>query len=137
MAVAVGGDCGQVMYYYYAGVSLFPGWRPWWKRHLTKLQIAQFAVGGPCAALYIYYHFAGGGAADGGDAADGGGDGVAAAAGVEWAGCTEVDTTVFTGAFDITLIMYGRITRWRATRTQERAPNYFVRTLPASPQRIC
>jgi hypothetical protein len=45
------------MYYYYC-VSLF-GVRPWWKRHLTKLQISQFAMGGPCASLYIYYHFFG------------------------------------------------------------------------------
>lgn len=66
------------MYYYYC-VSLF-GVKPWWKRYLTKLQIIQFVVGGPCATLYTYYHFFG-------------------------PGCTEMTTVVATGAFDISLIL--------------------------------
>ena len=44
--------------YYYYCVSLL-GVKPWWKKHLTKLQISQFAMGAPCASLYLYYHLLG------------------------------------------------------------------------------
>ena len=44
--------------YYYYCVSLF-GVKPWWKKHLTKLQISQFAMGAPCASLYLHYHLLG------------------------------------------------------------------------------
>ena len=49
--------CGFGRYYYYC-VSLF-GVKLWWKKHLTKLQISQFAMGAPCASLYLYYHILG------------------------------------------------------------------------------
>ena len=44
--------------YYYYCVSLF-GVKLWWKKHLTKLQISQFAMGAPCASLYLHYHLLG------------------------------------------------------------------------------
>ena len=59
--------------------SLF-GVRPWWKRHLTKLQITQFAVGAPCAVLYLYFHLLG-------------------------PGCTETFTVIAIGCFDFSLIV--------------------------------
>jgi len=43
------------MYYYYT-VSCF-GHNPWWKKHLTALQIYQFVTGVVYTYFYIYYYF--------------------------------------------------------------------------------
>jgi len=43
------------MYYYYSVSTL--GYNPWWKKHLTGLQIYQFVSGVLYTAIYFYYYF--------------------------------------------------------------------------------
>jgi len=44
-----------LMYYYYAVSTI--GINPWWKKHLTGLQIYQFVSGVFYTAIYFYYYF--------------------------------------------------------------------------------
>jgi len=44
-----------LMYYYYAVSTI--GYSPWWKKHLTGLQIYQFVSGVFYTAIYFYYYF--------------------------------------------------------------------------------
>jgi len=43
------------MYYYYTVSTI--GIHPWWKKHLTGLQIYQFVSGVVYTAVYFYYYF--------------------------------------------------------------------------------
>jgi len=44
-----------LMYYYYAVATI--GVHPWWKKHLTALQIYQFVSGVVYTSIYFYYYF--------------------------------------------------------------------------------
>jgi len=44
-----------LMYYYYAVSTI--GYSPWWKKHLTALQIYQFVSGVLYTGIYFYYYF--------------------------------------------------------------------------------
>jgi len=44
-----------VMYYYYSVSTI--GYSPWWKKHLTGLQIYQFVSGVLYTGIYFYYYF--------------------------------------------------------------------------------
>jgi len=43
------------MYYYYSVATL--GYSPWWRKHLTVLQIYQFVSGVVYTSIYFYYYF--------------------------------------------------------------------------------
>jgi len=43
-----------IMYYYYSVSTL--GYSPWWKKHLTALQIYQFVSGVAYTGIYFYYY---------------------------------------------------------------------------------
>jgi len=44
-----------IMYYYYSVSTI--GYSPWWKKHLTALQIYQFVSGVLYTGIYFYYYF--------------------------------------------------------------------------------
>lgn len=43
------------MYFYYAAATV--GYQPWWRKHLTSLQIYQFVSGVLYTGIYFYYYF--------------------------------------------------------------------------------
>lgn len=46
-----------IMYAYYAYKLFDPDFEPWWKKHLTKLQMRQFMINVVGLALWTYLHF--------------------------------------------------------------------------------